>query len=38
VWIFICVLMPLAGISYASRMFMLSLLPGAMTERFRQLI
>ena len=34
VWIFICVLMPLVGIGYASRMFLLSLLPGGMRERF----
>lgn len=36
IWIFVCVLKPLVGIGNASRMFLLSLLPGGMRERFRQ--
>ena len=36
IWIFVCVLMPLVGIGNASRMFLFSLLPGGMRERFRQ--
>ncbi len=36
VWIFVSVPMPLVGISYASRMFILALLPGGMRDRFRR--
>jgi len=36
VWVFVCVLMPLVGIGYASRMFILALLPGGIRDRFRR--
>jgi len=33
VWVFLCVLMPLVGVSHASRMILLSLLPARLRGR-----
>jgi len=37
IWIFVCVLIPLVGINYASRMILLCLLPAGVGERLRNL-
>lgn len=36
VWYFTCILIPLVGISHASRMIMLSLLPARVEEHMRK--
>ena len=37
IWNFVCVLTPLVGISYASRMILLSLLPTGVGDRLRRI-
>jgi hypothetical protein len=37
IWIFVCVLIPLVGVNYASRMILLCLLPAGVGERLRNL-
>ncbi len=37
IWIFVCVLIPLVGINYASRMILLCLLPAGVGDRLQKL-
>ncbi len=37
IWIFVCVLIPLVGINYASRMILLCLLPAGVGDRPQKL-
>ena len=38
IWIFVCVLIPLVGINYASQMMLLGLLPADVGDRLRHLV